>query len=90
MHHKLTITVDEQVYHGLHSVIGRGNISRFVEDLVRPQLEARLALQSRPTEEALIAGYKAMAADTEYTANALEWVESNVNDGLDGLPHETW
>nr|NIO71365.1 addiction module antitoxin [Anaerolineae bacterium] len=36
MQKKLTITIDEQVYEGLHAVIGRGRISRFIEDLVRP------------------------------------------------------
>jgi predicted CopG family antitoxin len=35
---KLTITIDEQVYRGLHSVIGRGHISSFIEDLVRPHV----------------------------------------------------
>ena len=33
---KLTITVDERVYHGLHTVIGLCRISRFIESLVRP------------------------------------------------------
>jgi hypothetical protein len=33
---KLTITVDERVYEGLHAVIGRRRISRFIESLVRP------------------------------------------------------
>jgi len=37
MQKKLTITIDEQVYEGLHAVIGRRRISRFIEDLVRPQ-----------------------------------------------------
>ncbi|MDX2074455.1 MAG: addiction module antitoxin [Alphaproteobacteria bacterium] len=90
MHHKLTITVDEQVYKGLHKIIGRGNISRFVEDLVRPHLEKRKARSRRPTEAALIAGYKAMAADKEREKEAKEWIESNISDGLDELPDETW
>lgn len=36
MQKKLTITIDEQVYEGLHAVIGRQRISHFIEDLVRP------------------------------------------------------
>ena len=36
MHKKLTITLDENVYHELHSVIGRGKISQFIENLVKP------------------------------------------------------
>jgi hypothetical protein len=36
MQKKLTITLDERVYDGLHSAIGRRGISRFIESLVRP------------------------------------------------------
>ncbi len=36
MQKKLTITIDERVYHGLHSVVGRRRISQFIESLVRP------------------------------------------------------
>jgi mRNA interferase MazF len=35
---KLTITIDERVYKGLHNVIGRRRISRFIESLVRPHV----------------------------------------------------
>ena len=38
MQKKLTLTIDEKVYAGLHKVIGRRKISRFVEDLVRPHV----------------------------------------------------
>ena len=38
MHKRLTISLDEQVYEGLYSVVGRGNISRFIENLVRPHV----------------------------------------------------
>ena len=40
MQKKLTITLDEQVYEGLQSVIGPENISEFIEDLVRPHVIA--------------------------------------------------
>lgn len=73
MHHKLTITVDEQVYKGLHSIIGRGNISRFLENLARPHL----------FKQDYEAGYRAMAADKKREAEAFEWIESNIDDGLD-------
>ena len=33
---KLTITVDADVYGGLHNVTGRRRISRFLNDLARP------------------------------------------------------
>jgi predicted CopG family antitoxin len=35
---KLTITIDEKVYEGLHRIVGRRRISRFIEDLVRPHV----------------------------------------------------
>ena len=53
MHKKLTITVDAEVYDGLHSVIGRRRISRFLNDLARPHVIL----------PDLAAGYAAMAAD---------------------------
>lgn len=65
MQKKLTITLDEEVYEGLHRVIGRGAISRFIENLVRPHV----------TDNDLEAGYRAMAADEEHEAEALEWIE---------------
>ena len=40
MQKKLTISLDEQVYEGLQSVVGQENISRFIEDLVRPHVIA--------------------------------------------------
>ena len=53
MQKKLTITIDEQVYEGLHAVIGRRRISRFIEDLVRPyvihqELEAAYMSSAEP------------------------------------------
>jgi len=38
MHRKLTITLDEQVYEGLHKVIGRRRMSAFIESLLRPHV----------------------------------------------------
>jgi len=67
---KLTITVDEQVYEGLHEVVGRHRISRFIEDLVRPHVLAA----------DLEAAYKAMAQDEAREAEALEWAEATVGD----------
>jgi hypothetical protein len=55
MHKKLTITVDAEVYAGLHAVIGRRRISRFLNDLARPHV----------TVPDLAAGYAAMVAWAE-------------------------
>ena len=73
MQRKLTITVDENVYDGLHRVVGRGHISQFIESLVRPHV-------LRPDIEA---GYQQMAQDEAREAEALAWVEGVVGDGSD-------
>ena len=38
MQKKLTITVDADVYDGLHAVVGRRRISRFLSDFARPHV----------------------------------------------------
>ena len=73
MQKKLTITLDEAVYDGLHTVIGRRNISHFIEDLVRPHVIG--------TE--LETGYRAMAADEARESAALEWAEATLGDVAD-------
>ena len=73
MQKKLTITVDEEVYKGLHEVIGRGRISRFLEDLARPHVVSR----------DLDAAYREMGADSVREAEAEEWGEGLIGDGPD-------
>ena len=73
---KLTITVDAEVYDGLHSVIGRRRISRFLNDLARPHVAGR----------ALAAGYAAMAADEAREAEAVAWREGPIGDAA-ASPH---
>lgn len=67
---KLTITVDTDVYEGLHSTIGRRRISRFLNDLARPHVVAA----------ALAAGYAAMAADEARESDAEAWAEGLIGD----------
>ena len=69
MKRKLTITVDERVYAGLHRVIGRGKISQFIESLVSPHV----------LRKDLEAGYREMAADEARESEATEWVEATVS-----------
>ena len=38
MQKKLTITVDEEVYAGLHKIIEPRKINKFVEELIRPHV----------------------------------------------------
>ena len=70
MHRKLTITVDETVYAGLHKVVGRHRISQFIEELVRPHVVG----------QDLSAAYRQMAADEVREAEALEWAEATLRD----------
>jgi predicted CopG family antitoxin len=72
---KLTITIDEEVYEGLHRIIGPRKISRFVQELVRPHVV-------RPNLES---AYADMAKDKEREKEALEWAEVTFKD----VAHET-
>ncbi|MBI2911125.1 MAG: hypothetical protein HYY05_03215 [Chloroflexi bacterium] len=74
MQRKLTITVEDEVYRGLHQKVGRGHISRFIEDLVRPHVVEGNELE---------AAYRLMAADREREQEALEWVEFAPDEGLE-------
>ncbi len=73
MQKKLTITIDEEVYQGLYSVVGPRKISRFIENLVRPHVLI-------PDMEA---AYQEMAQDEEREVEALEWAESTLGDVSD-------
>ena len=73
MHRKLTITIEQDVYEGLHRVIGRGRISAFLNALARPHV----------VEEGLEGAYREMAEDAEREAEALEWSENLLRDGED-------
>ena len=68
MHKKLTITVEEEVYRGLHRVVGRRRISQFIEELVRPHV----------TGSQLAEGYRQMADDEGRERAALEWAEATI------------
>ncbi len=70
MQRKLTITIDERVYAGLYEVIGPRQISRFIEDLVRPHV--------LPAD--LEAAYAEMARDEAREAEALAWAEATLGD----------
>ena len=70
MQKKLTITLDENVYAGLHKVVGRRRISRFIEELVRPHV----------LDHDLETAYQQMARDESREAEALEWAEATLKD----------
>jgi predicted CopG family antitoxin len=71
---KSTITVADEVYRGLHQTVGRGSISRFIEDLVRPYVLADTDLDAE---------YREMAADAELEREALEWIEFAPDEALE-------
>ena len=73
MQKKLTITLDERVYQGLHTVVGRRKISQFIEGLVRPHVIG----------QDLDLAYRDMARDESREVEALEWSEATVGDVSD-------
>lgn len=70
MQKKLTVTIDEEVYEGLRTVIGPRKISRFIEALVRPHV----------VKKDMYSAYKEMAADQIRESEALEWTEGTIGD----------
>ena len=75
MQKKLTITVDEKVYEGLHKTIGPRKISKFIEELVRPHV----------VHPNLESAYAQMARDKKREEEAIEWAEIAFRD----IAHET-
>ena len=73
MQRQLTITIADDVYRGLHRNVGRGEISRFVENLVRPHVVDGSDLEEE---------YRQAATDAEAEQEALKWVETNVDEAL--------
>jgi predicted CopG family antitoxin len=71
MQRKLTITIDDEVYRGLHERVGRGQISHFIEELVRPHVVSGDDL------EAL---YREAASDAEAEAEARAWIEGTAGE----------
>ncbi len=72
MTRKLTITVSEAVYEGLHKTVGRRGISQFIEKLARPHVV--------PLD--LEASYRDMAADQGREQQAHEWSEGLIADSF--------
>ncbi len=73
MQKKLTITLDEHVYEGLHRVVGRRRISRFIESLVRPHV----------VEEGIEVAYRQMAGEEAREVEASEWADDTSGDIAD-------
>jgi len=70
MNKKLTISIDEAVYNGLHATVGERKIGRFIEELVKPHV----------INANLLEAYQEMAADEMREKNANEWTEGLIGD----------
>ena len=66
MSKKLTILIDDSVYEGLHRVVGRGSISKFIENLARPHV----------AQKDLAAQYREAARDAAREHEARAWTEA--------------
>lgn len=70
MSKKLTISISNEVYEGLHRKVGRRRISQFLEKLARPHV----------LSEDIEAAYRDMAADELREREALAWSEGLIGD----------
>ena len=70
MSKKLTISISDEVYKGLHLKIGRRRISQFLEKLARPHV----------LPEDMETAYRDMAADEDREREALAWSEGLIGD----------
>jgi predicted CopG family antitoxin len=83
---KLTISVSDEVYEGLHRRIGPGRISRFIDELAR-----RHVLEKPATFHGSLAdAYRAMAKDEEAERKAREWTESLIGKTLPDEDFSDW
>ena len=65
MSKKPTILIEDSIYEGLHRVVGRGNISKFIENFARPHV----------TLKDLGAQYREAAKDAVRAREANAWTE---------------
>jgi len=73
---RLTTSIIDRVLVVLHTIIGIGNIGKPLE----------FGARHRVVGEILQEAYAAMAADNAHEAEAHEWCEAFIDDGL----NETW
>src|SRR5712691_8266466 len=89
---KLTITVSDEVYEGLHRRIGRRKISRLIDDLARRHVLDRNAADYwlHASDEEIDRGYAEAAADEAAEREAKEWTEGLIGDTLDDEDFSDW
>ena len=76
MQKRLTISLDEHVYYALYQVIGKREISHFIENLIKPTV-MRHELES---------AYQQMATDKKRESAAMEWTEGTMGE----FHNEAW
>jgi len=69
MQKKLTISIAENVYNDLYSVIGKRKISKFIENLIKPHIVG----------DNLSLAYQEMAQDTQREIEACQWTEGLIH-----------
>jgi hypothetical protein len=74
MNRTLTISLPDDVYQGLRVRVGDGDVSRFIEGVLRPQVVS---------SEELEAAYQAMADDEEREREASEWIDADLGETLE-------
>lgn len=70
MHKRVSIKLDNVVYHGLYRTIGKRQMSRFIKNLLRPHV----------LNNKLDDGYREMAADTASESEAQKWANALAKD----------
>lgn len=70
MQKKLTITIEENTYYDLHSVVGKGKISKFIEKAIKPYI----------TKDNMRLAYQEMANDKQREKEAYEWEEGLITN----------
>jgi predicted CopG family antitoxin len=73
---KLTITVSDEVYAGLHRRIGARRISSFLDRLARPYVD----------DDALEALYRQAETDPDRLETIADWDGLPVDEALDDVP----
>lgn len=69
---KVTLMLDVEVYKGLVEKLGERGMGAYLSKLARPHVVTN--------DDEIETGYKAMAADKEYEAEANEWIEGTLSE----------
>jgi predicted CopG family antitoxin len=69
MQKKLTISIAENVYNDLYTVIGKRKISKFIENLIKPHIVG----------DNLSLAYQEMAQDAQREIEACQWTEGLIH-----------